>query len=234
MLYLLPNLLSAEADPSLFLPSSIGEIVRQLDGLIAESVKGGRRFLAPFLQDRKPDEVPLALLNKNTPDADMDFLLEPLLEGETWGLVSDAGLPCIADPGWRLVRQARRRGVALQTVGSCCSITDALMLSGLPAQRFSFHGYVPNEEGKRKKYLKDLEKRSRQEKAVQVFIEAPYRNEALLGDALQVLDERTLLSVAWSLTSSEQGVKTTNVEGWRRGAPPAFRKQPAVFLLYSP
>src|SRR5579883_1353389 len=115
-LFLLPNLLSEDADPSLSLPSGLSQIVDALDGLIAESPKGGRAFLKRHLITRKVADVPLALLNEHTQDQELILLLEPLLQGQKWAVVSDAGLPCLADPGTRLVAKAHKAKIPVRAI----------------------------------------------------------------------------------------------------------------------
>src|SRR5436305_11060425 len=106
-LLLLPNLLGEMKHHEMFLPASVDKVMETIDGLISESEKGGRRFLGRFKTKKPAHDIPLALLNEHTPDSDLDFLLEPILKGERWGLVSDSGTPCIADPGSKLVARAR-------------------------------------------------------------------------------------------------------------------------------
>lgn len=230
-LLLLPNLLGDERDHTSFLPASVDKAVATLDGLIAESESGGRRFLSRFSCKKKTHEMPIALFNKSTPDDDIDFLLEPLMQGQIWGLVSDAGAPCIADPGSRLVYAARRKGLTLQAFVGPISMMLALMLSGLPGQRFAFHGYLAIEADQRKKQLEELMKRSRQEGVTQIFMEAPHRNDQTLKDLLHTLDEDMKLCVCWNLTQSDQGVITDEVRKWRKRALPELHKKTALFLI---
>ena len=137
-LLLLPNLLGEFRHAEVFLPSSVFKAMQTIDGLIAESEKEGRRYLARFETKKPAAEIPIALFNEHTPDSDLDFLLEPILAGERWGLVSDAGLLCIADPGCKLVRRANQRGISVQAFVGPSSILTALMLSGLPGKNFIF------------------------------------------------------------------------------------------------
>ena len=116
-LWLLPNLLDAGQDPHLYLPPIVQEKLKELDGLIAESPKEGRRYLKSFTFDRfaSVGEVPMQLLNEHTKPDELTDLLKPILEGQKWGLISDAGLPCLADPGAQLVWKARERGIEIET-----------------------------------------------------------------------------------------------------------------------
>jgi len=231
-LLLLPNLLGEGTHADAFLPASVGKAVQTIDGLIAESDSAGRRYLGRF-QTKKPAlEIPIALFNEHTPDDHLDFLLEPIVAGERWGLVSDAGLPCIADPGSKLVLRARQRGIQVQAFVGPSSIMLALMLAGLPSQQFNFHGYLPKDPHQRQEQIKKIIQLSKQTKATQLFIEAPYRNKHTLETLLQTMPAQGWLSVAWDLTLPTQGVVTQPISQWKKGTPPNLDKKPAIFLIY--
>lgn len=227
-LLLLPNVLGDVRHHEPFLPASVDKAVETLDGLIAESEMGGRRFLSRFKHEKKPHEIPLALLNEHTKDDELDFLLEPIKKGERWGLISDAGLPCIADPGAKLVALARQRGISIQAFSGPSSIFLALMLSGMPSQRFSFLGYLDRDP---LAAIKKLEKRAKEDDATQVFIETPYRNQALLEKLVATLSDTTLLACAWDLTLPSQGVLSQPVALWKKSPLPNLEKRAAIFLV---
>lgn len=231
-LLLLPNVLGDVRHHELFLPASVDKAVPTLDGLIAESESGGRRFLSRFKHAKKPHEVPIALLNEHTQDLEnLEFILEPLKKGERWGLISDAGLPCIADPGAKLVSLARQRGITIQAFNGPSSIFLSLMLSGFSGQRFSFHGYLDKDSTKCKADIKRLEKRAKEELATQIFIETPYRNMALLEQLLSTLSEDTLLACAWDLTLPTQGILSQKVGLFKKSPLPNLEKRNAIFLI---
>ncbi|MCB1134837.1 MAG: SAM-dependent methyltransferase [Chlamydiia bacterium] len=231
-LYLFPNLLDNQCDPDAVFPAQLGEAVAEIDGLIAESEKAGRAFLSRFKTKKPAREIPIALLNEHSTKADIDFLMEPLLdEGECWGLVSDAGLPCIADPGAQLVAYARRCGVEVKAFSGPSSILLALMLSGLGGQSFTFHGYLSRQPEKREEQLRAMEHASRQQQMTQIFIEAPYRNQPALEQMVKILDPHTRLCVAWSLTAPDQGVISQSITAWRQHELPDIQKKPATFIL---
>lgn len=231
-LFLLPNLLGELPQHEDFLPRSIDKVVESLDGIIAESEKGGRRYLKRFKTLKPAHNIPLALLNEHTKKEDYDFLLEPILKGEKWGLVSDAGLPCIADPGSDFVLRARQRGIAIQAFVGPSSVTLGLMLSGLPGQRFAFHGYLNREKMQRKREMKNWEMRSKTDQETQIFIEAPYRNSEVLKELLETLQGSTLLCLAWDLTLPTQNVMTQTVDIWKKSPLPNVEKKPLLFLFY--
>lgn len=225
-LFLLPNVLGPVEDITQFLPQNVAQVVSRLDGLIAESEGEGRRYLKRFHTKRKPHEMPIALLNKHTAKKDLDFLLEPLLHGEVWGVVSDAGLPCLADPGAALVRHAHELNIPIEALIGPSSLTLALMLSGLPGQRFFFHGYIPKKPQEREQALKSWEK---MQGVTHLFIEAPYRNAHTLQACLKTLKKKTFLSVATNLTLPDQVVYTAQIGKWKGGE---LGKQPTVFLFH--
>ena len=232
-LLLLPNLLGEMPHHEMFLPASVDRAVESIDGLIAESESCGRRYLKRFKTAKPAHEIPIALLNEHTPDEDIDFLLEPIANGERWGFVSDAGLPCIADPGSKLVFRARQRGIAIQAFVGPSSVMLALMLSGLPGQNFTLNGYFEKQPEQRAGQIKRLEKRSSQEHSTQIFIEAPYRNAYALEALLESLKPETLLCVAWDLTLPTQGLMSQSVSQWKKMALPNLEKKPAVFLFHA-
>ena len=230
-LLLLPNLLSDYRHSEVFLPASVFKAMQTIDGLIAESESEGRRYLKRFETKKPAMEIPIALFNEHTPDEHLDFLLEPIVAGERWGLVSDAGLPCIADPGSKLVLRANQRGIHVQAFVGPSSILIALMLSGLPGQKFFFHGYLDKDPGKRKEAIKKLADQSLKEKTTQIFMEAPYRNHHTLETLLETLPETAFLCVAWDLTLPTQGVMTQRIAQWKKCTLPVITKKPAIFLV---
>lgn len=233
MLILLPTFLSHSNRDVALLPPIIEEITPTLDGLIAESMKEALTFLKHFPLKAKPHHLPVAILDENSTDSDLDFLLEPLVKGQTWGLISDAGLPCIADPGSNLVFRAREKKIPIRAIPGPSSIPLALMLSGLPSQRFAFQGYLPKEPLLREKRIKELEQTSKKERSTQLFIEAPYRNEAALESLIKTLSPGTLLSVCKDLLGKNEAVHTASIKSWKKSKPFPLDKEPTLFLLYA-
>ena len=223
-LHLLPNTLDPDLDHTLFLPRNVDEVVHSLDGIFAESDKGGRLFLKHFKK-----HLPIQLLNEHTKSGDLDFLLEPVKKGESWGVVSDCGLPCMADPGSRLVMRAQQLQIPTFAYPGPSAITQSLMLSGLPSQRFHFHGYIAKSPEQRQKELKKWESETG---VTHVFIEAPYRNAYAFQSCLESLNDKTLLCIGWDLTLPTQGIFTAPLSFWRRNPPPPLEKIPAIFLFY--
>lgn len=227
-LLLLPNLLdeSLPADP--FLPISVGGAVAGLQGLIAESEKAARRYLRRFLSHDQMAQMPLKTLNEHTAEKELALLLEPIERGEVWGLISDAGLPCIADPGADLVWLAHQKNLCVETFVGPSSILMALQLSGFGGQHFCFHGYLPREVPELEQKVKELEKCS----GTQIWIEAPYRSAKMLDLLKRVLQPSSRLCVAANLTLPTQKVVSQIVSKWKSSSF-LIEKEPAVFLLDS-
>ena len=233
-LILLPNLLDESLSVEFFLPASVGPAVRSLQGLFVESEKAARRYLRRFLSHDEMQQVALRLLNEHTKPEELKSLIEPLTKGERWGVLSDAGLPCLADPGAELVFHARERGVAVQALVGPSSLILGLQLSGFASQRFAFHGYLPREMPALQAAIKGLEKRSEQEMATQLFIEAPYRSEKLLDTLLETLKPTTRLCLAVSLTTAAEQVVSQPVAQWKLTRNDfVLGKDPTVFLLHN-
>jgi 16S rRNA (cytidine1402-2'-O)-methyltransferase len=235
MLYLLPNLLADLATHTDFLPASIDQAVAELTHLIAENEKEGRLFLRRFAYPAPKTfrDIPIRLLNEHSTENDKRELLKNIKQGGVWGLVSDCGMPCLADPGADLVLMARESSVKIKTFAGPSSILFALVLSGLGGQHFTFHGYLPKEEQPLTQRLKKIEQLSAQEQSTHLFIETPYRNQRLLEKMISVLEDKTWLCVACDLTLPSEMVLTKKVRDWKKTPFPDLNKRPAVFAIRS-
>ncbi len=238
MLYLIPNSLGPGALDAV-IPSPVRELTASLDYFIAENAKTARAFLKQ-VGDTHPlckamQDIEIRELNVKTAATDIPALLTPLLAGRHAGLLSEAGVPAVADPGADLVRLAHEKQITVKPLVGPSSLLLALMASGLNGQSFAFHGYLPTDAGQRAQRLKQLEQRSRQEKQTQIFIETPYRNEALLEAMATHCAGGALICVATDLTLESESVRTQAAAEWKRelaaGKMPDFRKKPTVFLL---
>lgn len=229
-LYLVPSWLSEETAPAAVLPTPVLERIRALEAFVVEDAKSARRFLAACGHPKPMREIAMSELNEHTDAKDVPALLAPLLEGRDVGLLSEAGVPAVADPGAALVREAHARGIAVVPLVGPSSIILALMASGLEGQRFRFVGYLPAEGAARREAIADLERISARDRETQVFIETPYRNDAVLADVLQACRPSTRLAVAADLTSASESIAMRPVAEWRRNAAP-IGKRPAIFLL---
>ena len=237
-LYLIPNSLGPGALEHV-IPAPVREVTASLDYFIAENAKTARAFLKLVAQThplcKTLQDIDIHELNVKTAPSEIPALLAPLLSGRHAGLLSEAGVPAVADPGADLVRLAHEQHIIVKPLVGPSSLLLALMASGLNGQSFAFHGYLPTDAAQRAQRLKQLEQRSRQEKQTQLFIETPYRNEALLEAMATHCAASTQVCVATDLTLESESVRTQTVLMWKRdldaGRMPDFRKKPTVFLL---
>ena len=220
ILYAIPTPLGG--DPQDALPAPAIATIRGLRDFVVENAKSARAFLGAL-------GMPVRELGIVAIDDKAD-LLAPLRAGRPMGLLSEAGCPAIADPGAQLVEAAHREGFRVVPLIGPSSITLALMASGLEGQRFAFCGYLPREPGPRAKRIRELETRSRRERETEIFIETPYRNDALLSALLDACAPATRLCVAADLTLASESIHTRSIAEWRR-TKSAVGKRPAVFLL---
>lgn len=231
-LYLIPSSLAA-GDPRLVLPASAIAMATTLEHFVAERAKTARAFLRSIGHAKPLRDIAIEELNEHTPAARIPDLLAPLHAGRSCGLLAEAGCPAIADPGAPLVLAAHRAGVRVQPLVGPSAVILALMASGLPGQRFTFHGYLPAAKGEREQQLKILETESSRRHETQIFIEAPYRNLPLFESLVTACGRETLLCIASDLTGGTERVATRTIGDWQRAAPPAIARLPAVFLLYA-
>jgi 16S rRNA (cytidine1402-2'-O)-methyltransferase len=232
-LFLLPAWLSEAAPVEAALPARALAEIRRLERFVVEDARSARRFLAACGHPRPMRELAFEELNEHTPPAAAPALLAPLLEGADVGLLSEAGLPAVADPGALLIAAAHARGIAVVPLAGPSSIMLALMASGLEGQRFRFHGYLPVEAPARRARLAELEREAARADETQIFIETPYRNDALLADILAACRGATRLAVAADLTAPTEWIRMDSIDGWKSRAPQAIGKRPAIFLLHA-
>lgn len=228
-LYLIPNTLGAEQAADM-LAISVKQQVHHLIHFIAENEKAARTLIKNLQLAHPQSELKFVLLNEHTKPDEKSHLLDAALEGYDVGLISDAGLPCVADPGAEAVALAHRLGIVVVPLPGPSSLLLALMASGFNGQSFAFVGYLPVEQGARVKRVKELERDARQKKQTQLFIETPYRNNRLLEDLVKNLQPDTRLCVAANLTQPNQFIRSATVSDWKNNLPD-LHKQPAVFVL---
>lgn len=241
-LFLIPNTLGQDDNPQLLptiIPQQVQTLTAQLGYFIAENAKSTRAYLK-LLASHTParhalQTIQISELNINTPASALPGLLQPLQEGHDCGLISEAGVPAVADPGANLVRLAQQNGIRVRPLVGPSSLLLALMASGLNGQSFAFNGYLPQDAALRQKRLKELEQRSRSEQQTQLFIETPYRNAALLDALCQACQNTTLLCVATDISLTGESIQTRSIAQWKKqlasGEVPDFHKKPTVFLF---
>lgn len=230
-LYLIPTALGG-SDPGPFLPSSTLRVLSGLTRFIVENPKSARQFLKAAGHPHPLRSLDFRVLDEHTTDDELPDLLDPLRAGQDWGLMSEAGCPAVADPGATLVKLAHARGVRVVPLVGPSAVLLALMASGLNGQRFAFHGYLPVEARQRRARIVGLERESARNDETQIFIETPYRNDALLRALIEACRDDTLLCLATDITLPTETVLTQAVVAWRRKLP-ALNRRPTVFLLYS-
>ena len=238
-LFLIPNTLGETEALASVIPEHVQALTARLDYFVAENAKTARAFLKLINAQHplaKPlQEIKIAELNINTPAAALQALLAPLLAGQDAGLVSEAGVPAVADPGADLVRLAHQHGIPVRPLVGPSSLLLAVMASGLNGQSFAFNGYLPTDAAARSKRLQELEKRSRSDKQTQLFIETPYRNAAMLEALVASCNPGTLICVATDISLPSETIRTMTGAQWKSqlaaGKGPDFHKKPTVFLL---
>lgn len=228
-LYLIPSTLGA-GEPSSVLPEPAIRTIRGLDGFIAEEARTARRFLRRVGLDRPLTKVRIQTLDEHTDARELPRLLDPALQGQRVGLLSEAGYPAVADPGAQLVALAHERGVSVIPLVGPSSLLLALAASGLNGQSFCFCGYLPVEAAARAERIRELEIRSRRDGSAQLFIEAPYRNNQLFAALLDTCDPDTRLCLATELTLPGESIRMQQVGAWR-SAPPDLNRRPTVYVL---
>lgn len=226
-LYLIPVPISDEENNSALVYPLLEQTVNTLSEFIVEDLKTARRALRKIGFKGEFDKMTFHILNEHTDTKSIGSFLASAEKGNNVGLLSEAGMPCIADPGSDIVRLAHSKSIKVVPLYGQSSIFLALAASGLNGQNFTFHGYLPKEQINRKKKLKELEKKE----GAQIFIETPYRNNHLLEDILSSCAPEMLLCVAMNVTGSMEMILTKSIAEWKRGEQPNLDKQPTVFLL---
>lgn len=231
-LFLIPSALG-NIDWTNYLPAETREQACRLSSFVVENAKTARAELKRIGHPLPIREVAIAQLPETPTAEDLDRLLSPSIRGEDIGLMSEAGCPAIADPGALLVRRAHQLGIRVIPSIGPSSLLLALMASGFNGQRFAFHGYLPAREPERSRRIRDLDKESGQLGRTQLFIEAPYRNDALLGALLATCSPATRLCTATDLTLPTERIVSKTIAEWKREPPPSLDRRPTVFLLLS-
>jgi 16S rRNA (cytidine1402-2'-O)-methyltransferase len=212
------------------IPWRVFESIHFLKHFIVESEKSARRFLAKAGLETPVQDLFLEVLDEHSTATDIARIIEWVDKNKQVGLLSDAGLPCVADPGSEIVKLAHSRNIKVIPLPGPGSIYLAIMASGLNGQNFAFNGYLPIKNPDRVRKLKSLEVRSKIEKQSQIFMETPYRNMSLLEDMLQTLNPETLLCIAADITLAEEFIRTRKIADWQ-DQKPDLKKKPAIYIL---
>lgn len=227
-LYLIPTPLGTGKPQNYLDPESL-QIISQIKHFIVEEERTARRFLSSLKIGINIPELILHVLNEHTKPQELLNYLDAIKEGNI-GLMSEAGVPCIADPGNLIVQMAHQKGIQVVPLIGPSSIIMALMASGMNGQNFAFNGYLPINSKERVNKIRQLEKRSQSEQQTQIFIEAPYRNLQLLKDITEACNPATKVAIAVDLTLETEFIKSMTVKEWRSNNP-EIHKRPAIFLI---
>ncbi len=230
ILYLIPSPLGENA-PMEVLPLTVRKVIGEVTHFIVENEKDARRFIKRISPKKDQSLLQLYPLNKFTSPEEILTYLDPIQEGITMGVISDAGCPGVADPGAEIVKMAHRKNIVVRPLVGPSSILLALMSSGLNGQNFAFNGYLPIDKSKRQKEIKKLEKKSFDYNQSQLFIETPYRNDQLLQDLLKTLDRNTEVCVACDISLPSEYIKTFTVKQWEK-IKLELHKRPAIFVIH--
>ena len=229
-LFLIPSTI-AENTSVLVLPSKVLELISSLDEFIVEDERNARRFLKSIGYTKSLQSLILYKLNKHTSDKEIPEFITTLLKGKDMGLLSEAGCPCIADPGSVIVTLAHKNNIPVKPLVGPSSILLSLMASGFNGQNFAFNGYLPIDKNLRIRKIKELENKAYRENQTQIFIETPFRNTQLLNDIINSCSPSTLLCLAINITGKDEFIETKTVMDWKKQVP-EIHKKTAIFLLY--
>jgi 16S rRNA (cytidine1402-2'-O)-methyltransferase len=230
MLFLIPAYLSDESPIDYFAPS-IKEYILKTDYFFVENEKTARKVIKFFAPEKKQSDLKLFILDKYSESNDLKEAQKLMKSGQDFGLLSEAGLPCIADPGNLMVKWCHENNIKVIPINGPSSIILALISSGFNGQEFTFHGYLPIDKEQKKKQILFLENQVQKSGYSQIFMETPYRNNQLLEDLIKFLNPNTKLCIAANINHpTEEFIKTLKISDWKNKKP-ELHKIPAVFVL---
>lgn len=229
-LYLIPTTLG-DNEPLEVMPLSIKKVVESLSYFIVENEKTARRFIKKITPNKSQPSLQLMLLDKYSDELETRNYLEVCKEGVSVGLLSEAGVPAVADPGASIVKLAHEKNIQVVPLVGPSSILLAIMASGMNGQNFAFNGYLPIDKSERKRVIKELEKLSADKNQSQLFIETPYRNGKMLDDLIATLHPNTRVCIACDITLPSEYIKTYTMKQWK-SVKPDLHKRPAIFIIH--
>lgn len=214
------------------LPTYNKSVIDTLDYFVVENTRSARRFLSKCKISRAIDTLEFVELNEHSHSGvEIERMVDPIASGRSAGVISEAGVPGVADPGALVVEACHRRGIRVVPLVGPSSIIMAVMASGLNGQSFAFNGYLPIKPPERGKAIRNFERRALSEGQSQLFIEAPYRNVKLVEQLLTTLAPTTRLTIAMDITAPEEYILTQEVDKWRKSRLPELNKRPAIFII---
>lgn len=229
-LYLIPTTLG-DNEPLDVLPLLVKKVIDELDFFIVENEKTARKFIKKISPTKSQQILKLFSIDKYANQIEVKTFLDPCLKGVSVGLLSEAGVPCIADPGAEMVQLAHQKNIKVIPLVGPSSILMAMMASGFNGQNFAFNGYLPIDSNDRKKSIKNLEKLSKENNQSHLFIETPYRNDKMLEDLKNTLSPNTMLCVACDITLQTEYIKTLSIEAWKKETV-NLHKRPTIFIIH--
>ena len=231
-LYLIPCPISDDTAVADVTPAANQTIIDSLDYFIVENIRSARRFLSKSGYARAIDDATFVELNEHTTSpTEIAKMITPMLEGRNAGVISEAGVPAVADPGQAVVELCHKHNIKVVPLVGPSSILMAVMASGLSGQSFAFNGYLPVKEPERTRAIKRLESRASGERQSQLFIEAPYRNVKLAEQILASCGAQTRLCIACDITSANEYIRTATIAEWRKQGLPDINKRPTIFII---
>jgi 16S rRNA (cytidine1402-2'-O)-methyltransferase len=212
------------------LPLLVKKAIEDIDHFVVENERSARRFIKSIVPRKSQPDLNISLINKFTDESEIPQMLEPCMNGQNVGVISEAGCPGVADPGALVVAHAHINGIKVIPLVGPSSILMALMASGLNGQNFAFNGYLPIDKRERKNEIKRLERLSAEHHQSQLFIETPYRNDQLYNSLLSTLHPQTRLCVAVDITLPTEFIETHIVEDWKKRKVD-LNKRPTLFIF---
>ena len=232
VLYLIPCPISEDTLPYDVTPEGNRNVITSLDYFIVENLRSARRFLSKAGLSGHIDELEFDELSEHTTSPrDIERMVAKIKSGRSAGVISEAGVPAVADPGQLVVEACHRAGIRVVPLVGPSSIIMAVMASGLSGQSFAFNGYLPVKEPERTRAIKRLESRASGEKQSQLFIEAPYRNVKLAEQIIASCGVNTRLAIACDITSKNEYIRTATIGEWRKIGVPDINKRPTIFII---
>ena len=226
-LYLIPTVLAENATQTI--PAYIKDIIIDTDFYIVENLKTARRFIKSIYKEKNIDECVFLEMDKHKNYQFDDNFLTEIFNGKNIGLMIEAGVPCIADPGNKVVEIAHEMEIKVVPLVGPSSIVLALMASGFNGQQFAFNGYLPIDSAERKNKLLQMEAAGKKG-TTQLFMDTPYRNQRLLEEIIQFCKFDTMLCIACNITAKDEYIKTLPLAEWKKRKPD-LNKKPAIFIL---
>jgi 16S rRNA (cytidine1402-2'-O)-methyltransferase len=228
-LYLIPNFLAKESQND-FLPEMVKRMSHHLKNFVVESEKEARALIKKLQLATPQNDLQIFILNEHTESKTYSELLKALENEQDAGIISDAGLPCVADPGFQLVALAHQKNINVIPLPGSSSIFMALMASGFSGQNFAFTGYLPIDKVLRVKRIKELERELTSKQQAQIFMETPYRNNHLFDDLVKNCNPNILLCIACNISADDELIQTKTMKDWAKQKID-LHKKPTIFIL---